>query len=240
MDLLQLFLFFFIRLVCFVNDSYFSCQIYGIITRWFRQTTLEDSKLTDEILSFLQEALRLKRMVRSGWIYSGVAKADTESVADHSYMITLLSLILALREKEKGNNIDIEKTLVMAILHDLPESVSQDLDRRIRKYSPKKYDEFKTELDGEAIKFLLSNLPEKTNNYLLEIFQEFHAKKSLEARIVMEADRLETILQMNDYIQRGYPQELFSEFIKNFSEEVDDYKNEDVKNIARYLLEGTK
>ena len=196
--------------------------------------------MTDEILSFLQEALRLKRMVRSGWIYSGVSKADTESVADHSYMITLLTLILAIKEKEKGNDINIEKTLVMAILHDLPESVSQDLDRRIRKYSPKKYDEFKTDLDTEAIKHLFNKLPGKTSDYLLEIFQEFHAKKSLEARIVMEADRLETILQMNDYIQRGYPRELFSEFIKNFSEEVDAYTNKHVKNIARYLLEGTK
>ncbi len=196
--------------------------------------------MTEDILSFLQEALRLKKMVRSGWIYSGVSKADTESVADHSYMITLLTLILAIKEKEKGNDIDIEKTLVMAILHDLPESVSQDLDRRIRKYSPKKYDEFKTDLDREAIKHLFKNLPGKTSDYLLEIFQEFHAKKTLEARIVMEADRLETILQMSDYIQRGYPRELFSEFIKNFSEEVDDYKNEDVRNIARYLLEGAK
>ncbi|MCK5299244.1 MAG: HD family hydrolase [Candidatus Heimdallarchaeota archaeon] len=196
--------------------------------------------MTDEILSFLQEALRLKRMVRSGWIYSGVSKTDTESVADHSYMITLLTLILAVKEKEKGKNIDIEKALVMAILHDLPESVSQDLDRRIRKYSPKKYDEFKSDLDMEAIKHLFDNLPGKTRDYLLEIFQEFHAKKSPEARIVLEADRLETILQMNDYIQRGYPRELFTEFINNFSEEIDDYKNEDVKNIARHLLEGTK
>ena len=159
--------------------------------------------MTEDILSFLQEALRLKRMVRSGWIYSGVAKADTESVADHSYMITLLTLILALKEKEKGNNIDIEKSLVMAILHDLPESVSQDLDRRIRKYSPKKYDEFKNELEREALKHLFDNLPKKTSDYLFEIFQEFLEKKSPEARIVLEADRLETILQMNDYIQRA-------------------------------------
>jgi len=196
--------------------------------------------LTEDILSFLQEALRLKRMVRSGWIYSGVAKADTESVADHSYMITLLTLILALKEKEKGNNIDIEKSLVMAILHDLPESVSQDLDRRIRKYSPKKYDEFKNELEREALKHLFDNLPKKTSDYLFEIFQEFLEKKSPEARIVLEADRLETILQMNDYIQRGYPRKLFSEFIKNFSEEIEDYKNEDVKDMARHLLDGAK
>jgi putative hydrolase of HD superfamily len=196
--------------------------------------------LTETILSFLQEALRLKKMVRSGWIYSGVSKSDTESVADHSYMVTLLALILALNEKERGTKIDIEKTLVMAILHDLPESVSQDLDRRIRKFSPKKYDEFKTDLDTAGTKHLLSNLPEKIGNYLLETFQELQQKKTEEAKIIMEADRLETILQMNDYIQRGYPKELFSEFTKNFSKEVDGYKNNDVRTTAKYLLEGAK
>ncbi|NHJ32359.1 MAG: HD family hydrolase [Asgard group archaeon] len=193
-----------------------------------------------EVLSFLQEALRLKKMIRSGWIYSGVSKSDTESVADHSYMTTLLTLILTLKEKEKGNNVDIEKALTMAILHDLSESVSQDLDRRIRKFSPKKYDNFKTELDYEAIKFLLANLPEKTGNYLLSVYQELQSKKSLEAGIVKDADRLETILQMDDYIHRGYPKELFNEFIKNFSEEINDYENKDIKNIARKLLEGIK
>ncbi|MBK5112717.1 MAG: HD family hydrolase [Candidatus Heimdallarchaeota archaeon] len=196
--------------------------------------------MVETILSFLQEALRLKKMVRSGWIYSGVSKSDTESVADHSYMITLLSLVLALNEKEAGNEINIEKILVMAILHDLPESVSQDLDRRIRKFSPKKYDEFKTDLDTAGIKQLLSDLPEKIGNYLLETYKELQQKTTKEARIIMEADRLETILQMNDYIQRGYPKELFTEFTKNFSEEVDDYKNNDVRNMAKYLLEGVK
>ena len=73
--------------------------------------------MTNEILSFLQEALRLKRMVRSGWIYSGVSKADTESVADHSYMITLLTLILAIKEKEKGNVIDIVNLLGKRVAH---------------------------------------------------------------------------------------------------------------------------
>ncbi len=196
--------------------------------------------MTDTILSFLQEAIRLKKMVRSGWIYSGVSKSDTESVADHSYLTTLLALILAIHEKEKGNKIDVEKTVIMAILHDLPESVSQDLDRRIRKFSPKKYDDFKKELDNEAMNILLANLPTKISTHLLPIYQELRKKESLEAKIIIEADRLETILQMNDYIQRGYPKEIFSEFIQNFSEEIDNYENDVVSKFAKKLLEDMK
>ena len=196
--------------------------------------------MVDSILSFLQEAIRLKKMVRSGWIYSGVSKSDTESVADHSYMITLIAMILALREKEKGSKINVEKVIVMAILHDLPESVSQDLDRRIRKYSPEKYDIFKEDLDSEAMKFLLTNLPTKINKQLLLIYQELRRKESLEAKLILEADRLETILQMNDYIQRGYPKELFNEFFGNFSDEVNEFENEDASKLAKLLLEEAK
>jgi len=196
--------------------------------------------MVDSILSFLQEAIRLKKMVRSGWIYSGVSKSDTESVADHSYMITLIAMILALREKEKGSKINVEKVIVMAILHDLPESVSQDLDRRIRKYSPEKYDIFKEDLDSEAMKVLLTNLPSKINKQLLLIYQELRRKESLEAKLILEADRLETILQMNDYIQRGYPKELFNEFFGNFSDEVNEFENEDASKLAKLLLEEAK
>ena len=57
----------------------------------------------DKILEFFEEAIRLKRMPRSGWIYSGIPLTDVESVADHSYMTTLVALILALQEKQKGH-----------------------------------------------------------------------------------------------------------------------------------------
>ena len=95
------------------------------------------------------------------------------------------------------------------------------------------------DMDPEVEK-AIRDLSKKTGNYLLSSYQELQSGKSLEGKLVKEADRLETILQMNDYIQRGYPKELFEEFKRNFSEEVDDYKNENVKNIAKKLLEGTK
>ena len=107
--------------------------------------------MTDKILEFFGEALRLKRMPRSGWVYSGIPLTEVESVADHSYMVSLVALILAMQEKQKGKQIDLEKVLIMALTHDLPESVSQDIDRRVRKFSPKKYDDFKKDLDKNAM-----------------------------------------------------------------------------------------
>ncbi|MBN1329783.1 MAG: HD family hydrolase [Candidatus Heimdallarchaeota archaeon] len=192
--------------------------------------------MNDQILSFLQEALRIKQMIRSGWIYSGVPKSEVESVADHSYMVTLLALIIALEEQRKGNEINLEKTIIMALLHDLSESISQDIDRRIRKFSPKEYDNFKNELDTNATKFLFSKLPQEVSTKLLDYLSEFRKAETKEARIVVEADRLETILQLNEYQKLGISKNKFQEFYTNMSNEIQSYQFELVKYCASKLL----
>jgi putative hydrolase of HD superfamily len=193
--------------------------------------------MIDNINDFLQNAIRLKKMVRSGWLYSGVSKTDVESVADHSYMVSLLSLIIALSKQEKGENINLEKVLIMALLHDLPESVSQDIDRRIRKFSPEKYDAFKKELDKNAFESLINNLPKNMVDKLLPYYQELSEGKSQEAKIVIEADRLEILLQLQQYLQTGLDQELFKEFYDAFNMEKDSYQIDLVKKLAKFYLE---
>ncbi len=188
------------------------------------------------LLSFLQEAIRLKRIVRSGWIYSGVPLSDVESVADHSQFVTMITMLICFDEKAKGKEINLEKALIMAHIHDLSESVSQDINRCIRKFSPEKYDAFKHDLDKNAAKSLFAKLPKEQGKILQEYFAEFQEKKSIEARIVSEADRLETILQLNNYIRNGLSKEMFSDFFISFNKEVDNYEFSLVKKLAKELL----
>jgi len=192
--------------------------------------------MTEKILEFFGEALRLKRMPRSGWVYSGIPLTEVESVADHSYMVSLVALILAMQEKQKGKQIDLEKVLIMALTHDLPESVSQDIDRRVRKFSPKKYDDFKKDLDKNAMEKIMAILPNELSETVLEYFKEFMLGESPEAILVKEADRLETILQLNNYVKQGNNKANFSEFYTNFSEEADNYKTELAKKLAKKLV----
>ncbi|MHA1157040.1 MAG: HD domain-containing protein [Candidatus Heimdallarchaeota archaeon] len=190
------------------------------------------------LLSFLQETIRLKRIVRSGWVYSGVPLSEVESVADHSQFVTMITMLICFDEKAKGKKINLEKALIMAHIHDLSESVSQDINRCIRKFSPEKFDAFKHDLDKNAANSLFEKLPEEQGKILQDYFAEFQAKKSIEARIVSEADRLETILQMNNYIQKGLSKEMFSDFFTSFNKEVNNYEFDLVKKLAKELLEG--
>ncbi len=193
--------------------------------------------MIENLIDFLQDVVRLKRMVRSGWLFSGVSKADVESVADHSYMVSLLSLILCLNEQAKGERINMEKVLMMALIHDLPECVSQDIDRRIRKFSPNKYDAFKKELDINAFKTVIEPLSKEYTDKLLPYYSELIEGNSKEARIVIEADRIETLLQLHQYLQMGLDKELFHEFFETFNKEKNSYQNDLVKKIARHYLE---
>ncbi len=48
---------------------------------------------TDGLIDFIAEAGKLKRIPRTGWVESGVP--DPESVADHSFRVALIALVLA-------------------------------------------------------------------------------------------------------------------------------------------------
>ncbi len=73
-------------------------------------------------LQLLLEALSLKKLPRTGWI---IAKAPSESVAEHSFGVALIALALARMEKLSEKE---EASLVrLALLHDLHEARIGDL-----------------------------------------------------------------------------------------------------------------
>ncbi|MBD3191862.1 MAG: HD domain-containing protein [Candidatus Heimdallarchaeota archaeon] len=194
-----------------------------------------------EILSFIFEAMRLKRLPRSGWIFSGVAMSEVESVADHSFFVTMITLIIALAEQQKQEQeqtINLEKALIMALLHDLAEGVSQDIDRRVKEFAPKSYQEFKKELDENATKEILQKLPTILTEQLSTYYDEYRKQETIEAKIVAEADRLETLIQLVNYTRLGYPKTLFRKFYEFLRQEQKSYKIPLIKDIAKQLLEG--
>ncbi len=73
-----------------------------------------------DIIRFFSKIRKLKEIERSGWVVSGVKKP--ESVADHSFGVALLVMLLG-----KNKNIDLEKALKMALIHDLGEAITGDI-----------------------------------------------------------------------------------------------------------------
>ena len=73
------------------------------------------------ILDFLKDSTNLKTISRQGWI-DKLSIKNPESVADHSYSMAIMAMIISDLE-----NYDSEKILKMTLLHDLAESKIGDL-----------------------------------------------------------------------------------------------------------------
>lgn len=76
------------------------------------------------ILQTLLHGNQLKRTTRTGWARRGVP--DPENVAAHSYGVAHITLILAQLLEQP---LDLGRALAMAVLHDLPESLTTDIPR---------------------------------------------------------------------------------------------------------------
>jgi 5'-deoxynucleotidase YfbR-like HD superfamily hydrolase len=74
----------------------------------------------EDLLEFLRNAGDLKMIPRTGWVQAGIK--EPESVADHSFRMTLLAMVLS---DQMG--LDTEKVVRMALIHDLAESRTGDL-----------------------------------------------------------------------------------------------------------------
>ncbi|MBI4182115.1 MAG: HD domain-containing protein [Candidatus Aenigmarchaeota archaeon] len=159
-----------------------------------------------ELLSFLQEAYGLKDIPRSGWVVEGNAPAET--VAAHSFGAALLAFVLSAERKD----LDREKAVRMALIHDLAESRVGDIlvdwkvaGRTTLKRAPNPHhgitEEQKCRLERGAIGALTRGLP--AGKEIQDLWEEMEAGKTAEARFVKSVDKLDMFLQACRYEAQG-------------------------------------
>ena len=81
----------------------------------------------DRIVEFLFEVGMLKRTPRSGWQFLGTG---SESVAEHVFRTAMIALVLA----RIDGTVDADRMLRLALVHDLPEARTGDLNYVNQKY----------------------------------------------------------------------------------------------------------
>ena len=182
------------------------------------------------ILDVLGHAGDLKRLPRQGWVDRGVVAP--ESVADHSYRLALLVLLLA---GEAG--VDPARALTLALVHDLPEAIAgdatpfdrelaaEDVDRaalfRGRPVYSAAADRAKHDAEAAAILAITARLPDRLSGLILDAWEEYEADVTPAARLVHQADKLETWLQALEYRARQ-PELVIDSFALGTAEAVTD------------------
>lgn len=136
-----------------------------------------------DYLEILHVAERLKDTPR----HCTTTKRRTESVAEHSWRISLMAFLL----KHEFPDVDINRVVDMCLIHDLGECFTGDIPTFV-----------KTDKDRNVEDSLLSQwvktLPEEVSKEMSGLYREMDALETKEAKIYKSLDKLEALIQHNE------------------------------------------
>ena len=135
-----------------------------------------------QLLKFLQAAESLKSTLRSAHTSSG----RPESVAEHTWRLCLLVMVMAPEFPE----VDAHRLIKICLVHDLGEALQGDIPAPLQDPTVDK-----SESDREDLLELLSPLPELQRSEILELWEEYEQAATPEAKLAKAFDKLETLLQ---------------------------------------------
>lgn len=135
-----------------------------------------------ELLQALTIAERLKDTTRHCY----TSKGRHESVAEHSWQMTLMAFFI----KNEFPEADINKVIQMCIIHDLGECFTGDIPTFLKTKDHEVSEE-------KLLNDWVESLPKSTRDEMLELYKEMKERKTLEAKIYKAIDSLEAVIQHN-------------------------------------------
>ena len=180
-----------------------------------------------ELLNILSVAEKLKCTTRHCYTSSG----RHESVAEHSWRITLMAMLLT----EEYPEADMNKVIRMCLIHDLGEAFTGDIPT---------FD--KTEADTKKEDALfdrwVQTLPEGTREEFTALLAEMNALETVEAKIYKALDKLEAVIQHNEsdistwlpleydlQLQYGQENMTFSPYMQQLRAEIDNWTKKKIE-----------
>ena len=134
-------------------------------------------------LDALHVAERLKDATRHCYTSGG----RHESVAEHSWRITLMAYFL----RDEFPEADMDKVIRMCLIHDLGECFTGD----IPSFRKTQADE---DTEEQLLYAWVASLPEPYRTEMRALYEEMAARETTEAKIYKALDNLEAVIQHNE------------------------------------------
>ena len=115
------------------------------------------------------------------------SKGRRESVAEHSWRVSLMALLI----RHEFPEADMDRVVDMCLIHDLGECFTGDIPTFV------KTDEDRREEDS-LLKQWVRSLPEEVSEELTDLFDEMEALETVESKIYRALDKLEALIQHNE------------------------------------------
>ncbi len=165
-----------------------------------------------DFFEFFEHIYRLKRTPRSGFWYYGIKEPET--VAEHIFGVSTLTYIFGKLLNQRYNfQLDVEKALIMAIIHEIGEALIGDLHLESRQYLGKCVED----AERRAVEDMTGMLPGEIKEEILSLYNEFEKGETPEAIFVRSMDKVDLLIQAFIYEKSGYGNlEKFFEEKKNY------------------------
>ena len=136
-----------------------------------------------EYLDILHVAERLKDTPR----HCTTTNRRTESVAEHSWRISLMAFLL----RHEFPELDIDRVVDMCLIHDLGECFTGDIPTFIKTDDDR-------EVEDSLLNRWVQSLPEELSKDISELYKEMDAQETKEAKLYKSLDKLEALIQHNE------------------------------------------
>ena len=187
---------------------------------------------------FISRLSRLKLIPRTGWISHDISLEDVESVAEHSYSTSTIAMLLADMETSSGRQVDVERVLRMALLHDLAEGLTFDISKAYLQYLGRSGAAIKRRVEQAAWSHTIQSLRSRSLRIkYAELQSEFDAEETFESQIVHAADKLDILFQTIAYRRKGYPRRMLADLWKSTNHSLSWYKVPSVKVLRKIAVQ---
>lgn len=137
----------------------------------------------DELISILSVAEKLKCNTR----HSDTSSGRRESVAEHSWRLALMAILL----EEEFPEVDINKVIKMCLIHDLGEAFTGD----IATFDKTQADSQK---EDELYQNWVAGFPEPQKSQFQVLLKEMMELTTKEAKLYKALDKMEAVIQHNE------------------------------------------
>ena len=136
-----------------------------------------------QLVEFMGVIEKLKCNTRHSWTSSG----RRESVAEHSWRLSVLAMLCA----DEYPELDHNKLIRMSLIHDLGEALTGDV--------PSFYKTEQNELtEAEAWEQLFLMLPEPYASEFRALYEEMEKRETPEAKLYKALDNMEAVISHNE------------------------------------------
>lgn len=165
-----------------------------------------------EILTFLSRTKQLESALR----YRASMRGVQNSVAEHSWRLGLMAIVIA---RECGVTVNMEHTLELALIHDLAEAQTGDIDAYTQiteggnaaTHAGNQLFPDKTLLEEDAMRTMTGDL--SFGSWVYDLWDEYEKQETTEAKFVKALDKIEGFLHIAEVGLEAYvPNEFHGDY----------------------------